>query len=99
MHGSAWCGTCTRRWVAARRRGIFAAILVALAAAFGLLAIPPAEPPVEAAPEHGLSFAWNRDALWRSLEREYTRMRGEDCRRTLARSNEAFAGGGLSHVE
>jgi len=91
MRGSAWCGTCTRRWVAARRRAVFAAILGALALGFGALAIPPAESPVAAAPEHGLSFAWNRDALWRSLEREYARMRGEDCRRTLARSNEAFA--------
>ena len=93
MRGSAWCATCTRRWVAARRRGVFAAILGALAAAFGLLAIPPAEPPPAPLPagDSGAGFAWKRDALWRQLETQYLRSRGEDCRRTLARSNLTFA--------
>ncbi len=89
MRGSAWCGTCTRRWVGgAKRRGVFAAILGAPAAAFGLLAIPPADSPVRAAPEHGVSFAWNRDSLWRALEAEYARARGGDCRRTAVHANQ-----------
>lgn len=68
-------------------------LLGVLAAAFALSAIPPAEPPPAplAAGDSGAGFAWNRDALWRQLETQYVRSRGEDCRRTLARSSQAFA--------
>jgi hypothetical protein len=54
-----------------------------------VLAIPPADPTVaavEAAPEHAVSFAWNRDSLWRALETDYKALRGSDCRMTVARS-------------
>jgi permuted papain-like amidase YaeF/Yiix C92 family enzyme len=69
-----------------RRRSVIAAILAALAAGFGGLAIPPADPPLGTPADHAPSFEWNRDSLWRSLEREYTALRGADCRVTVARA-------------
>ncbi len=44
-----------------------------------LLSIPAAQPSVADAPEHGGSFAWSRDSLWRSLETSYARARRTPC--------------------
>ena len=56
-----------------------------------MLAIPARDSAPAPAPERGAAFTWNRDAQWRSLEEDYTRVRSEDCRRTLSRSSQAFA--------
>lgn len=67
-------------------------ILGVLGLGFAALAVPssePAPPPLPAR-DSGAGFAWNRDALWRRLEAQYARLRGEDCRATLARANQDF---------
>ena len=61
-----------------------AAATGALAAAFLLLCLPAAEPAVGPAPEHGRSFAWRQDALWRALETRYVEARAAGCGRTAA---------------
>jgi hypothetical protein len=57
-----------------------AVILVAsLLGLLGLLAIPGRDPAVAPAPPGGHPFAWNQEAYWRSLERDYLDSRGTAC--------------------
>lgn len=50
-----------------------------LAALFLLLAIPAPAPRVAPAPARGAAFAWDRDAFWRALEREFAAVRAAGC--------------------
>jgi hypothetical protein len=54
-------------------------VAAALAGAVLLLSIPEAEPSVASAPEHGGSFRWSKDTLWRSLEATYAQARRTPC--------------------
>jgi hypothetical protein len=67
-----------------------AVLLGVPAAAFVLLAIPAADPPVPPPPLTGAPFEWSRDALWDRLEADYARARHADCEQTRARASRAF---------
>jgi Permuted papain-like amidase enzyme, YaeF/YiiX, C92 family len=61
------------------RSSRFARGLGALALLSGALALPAPDRPVPEAPAHGALFAWNRDSLWRGLERRFAQARASGC--------------------
>jgi Permuted papain-like amidase enzyme, YaeF/YiiX, C92 family len=53
------------------------------AAGVALLALPWPDGAVPAAPVAARAFAWNRDSLWRALERDFVQARASGCADTL----------------
>ena len=60
-------------------------------AGVALLAIPTPDAQVPAAPPTARAFAWNRDSLWRALERDFVAVRATGCADSTATSR-ALAG-------
>lgn len=64
------------------KRGALVLLGVACAA-FGALSLPPSPDRPAPATAHGRAFAWNENALWRSLEVRYVRARAGGCDRAM----------------